>query len=94
MMPNPDIHMPLAQVCQDVKQRAAMLRRENSTLERLNHRRVFGAVLDGMIPAERINGRWYVRRDDLPKIAELLGVLPAPKIGRPRKVTQPAQVAA
>lgn len=79
--PDPNKHLPLAELLPGMK----MLNRESAILERLNHRRVFGAVLDGMIPAERINGRWYVNKADLPKIAELLGVMPAAKSGRSRK---------
>jgi hypothetical protein len=33
-------------------------------------------VVDGIIPAERVGGRWYVDRPDLPRVAEALG-LPA-----------------
>ena len=39
-----------------------------------NYRRLYGMILDGLIPAEPINSRWFVRRDDLSTIAAKLGL--------------------
>lgn len=36
--------------------------------------RLWQAMVDGEIPAERINGRWFVRKTDLAAIASLLGL--------------------
>lgn len=42
------------------------------------YRRVYAAACDARIPATRgENGRWMVRRDDLPAIADALGLPPA-----------------
>ncbi len=38
------------------------------------YRQCYNLALDGRLPTERRNGRLYVRRDDLPKIMELLGL--------------------
>ena len=35
------------------------------------------AIVEGAVPAERIRGRWYLKRADLPRIAETLGIRPA-----------------
>jgi hypothetical protein len=86
MKPDPDTHLPLALLCQDLRQRAAKSAAPNTVLASLNHRRVSSAALDATIPAERINGRWYVRKADLPRIAELLGVMPKPRVGRPPRM--------
>src|SRR3954447_12118859 len=71
MKPDPDIYMPLALVLQDLRS-DAKLAVNQSALDEWTHRRLSSAVLDGKIPAERINARWYVKRADLLKIAELL----------------------
>jgi hypothetical protein len=86
MKPDPDTHLPLALVCQEVRLRAARSSLPNNALEGLTHRRVSNAALDAAIPAERINGRWYVKKVDLPRIAELLGVMPKPRVGRPPRM--------
>lgn len=39
-----------------------------------NYRRVYMSVLDGRLAAHQKNGRWHVRRADLPEIAALLGL--------------------
>lgn len=36
------------------------------------HRKLHRLVLDGYLPAEMVNGRWFIRRTDLPTIAGLL----------------------
>lgn len=38
------------------------------------HRKLHQLVLDAQLPAEMVNGRWHVSRDDLPVIAERLGL--------------------
>ena len=44
----------------------------------VSYRRVYTAVLDGTVPAERdaSGSRWIVDADDLPEIAETLGRKP------------------
>jgi hypothetical protein len=43
-------------------------------IARTSYRRIWGAVANGVIPAERVGGRLYLRRIDLTKIAAALGV--------------------
>lgn len=31
-------------------------------------------VVEGAVPAERVRGRWFVARNDLPLVAEALGI--------------------
>lgn len=38
------------------------------------HRSLYAQVLDGVIPAEFINGRWRIKRADVPEIAAKLGL--------------------
>lgn len=38
------------------------------------YRSVYGKVLDGQIAAELVNGRYRVRRSQLPEIAEMFGL--------------------
>ena len=38
------------------------------------YRKLYLKVLDGLIPAERVDGRYFVRRVDLPGIAVTLGL--------------------
>lgn len=41
----------------------------------ISYRKLYTAVLDGRVPAERgDNGRWTLQKVDLPAIAEALGV--------------------
>ena len=44
----------------------------------VSYRRLYTAVLDGIVPAERdaSGSRWIVNPDDLPEIAETLGGKP------------------
>jgi len=37
-----------------------------------NNRKCYAKIVDGLLPAEKKNGRWYTRRRDLPEIAKLL----------------------
>lgn len=37
-----------------------------------NYRALYEAVLNGIIPAKKSAGRWYVARADVPKIPKLL----------------------
>jgi hypothetical protein len=45
-------------------------------ITRTSYRRIWGGVAAGVIPAERIGGRLFLRRSDLAKIAAALGVIP------------------
>ncbi|HKD37958.1 MAG TPA: hypothetical protein VKB78_14195 [Pirellulales bacterium] len=39
---------------------------------RPSYPQIYACVLDGIVPAERTTGRWYVRLADVPRIAEIL----------------------
>jgi hypothetical protein len=39
-----------------------------------SYRRINQHVADATIPAVRIGGRWFLRTEDLPQIAEILGL--------------------
>ena len=57
------------------------LTRELRTLtgqETPTKRKLYELIVDGYLPAEQVNGRWYVTRADLPAIAVKLGLAPAP----------------
>lgn len=41
------------------------------------YRKLHMLVLDGHLRTERVNGRHYVRKVDVPSIAEMLGMLPS-----------------
>ena len=93
MAPDPKIHRALACLLQDIRNEApagANIR----ALDDWSHRRVSTAALDAKIPAERINGRWYYRQADRQHIAEILGVLPKARIGRPPRHAAPCNEAA
>lgn len=38
------------------------------------YRVLYARVLNGELPAEQVNGRWHVRREDLPEIASHFGL--------------------
>ena len=82
MRPDPKTYDPLAQLLQDLRNDPE-LSVDPQAIEDLTHRRVFEAALNGQILAERINGRWYTKRANRQRNAELLGVMPKPRIGRP-----------
>ena len=44
------------------------------------YRRLWTEVVDGRIPAEQVNGRYQVRRTDLPAIAASLGMTARAKV--------------
>jgi hypothetical protein len=94
MAPDPKIHLALACLLQDFRS-DPKLAANVQVLDEWNHRRVLTAVLDGKIPAERINVRWYYRQADRQRIAEILGVTPKPRIGRParRQAASPSNAA-
>jgi hypothetical protein len=53
-----------------------------------SYRRIWGGVADGVIPAERVGGRLFLRRSDLAKIAATLGVIPTmPKPPRAKRLS-------
>jgi len=79
--------IPLPQLRQELRDAADRLGFEVSALDRVKHRAMHAAVLDGILPARCENGRWSVSRADLPKIAETLGVMPVRRPGRPTKAS-------
>jgi hypothetical protein len=38
-----------------------------------NYRELYSMTLNGIIPAEQHNGRWYFDRDQVPTIAAIIG---------------------
>lgn len=42
------------------------------------YRKLLAAALDGRLPATRHNGRWYVRKQDVPAAAVALGLAEPP----------------
>ncbi len=38
------------------------------------YRKIYNSVLDGDVPAEQVRGRWYVRRNNLKRVASALGL--------------------
>ncbi|APT48399.1 hypothetical protein HVPorG_04695 (plasmid) [Roseomonas mucosa] len=81
-MGSPD-RIPLSQLPRELRSAADILDREGKALQGVKYRTLYGAVLDGMIPAEQHGGRWYVQREDLPKIAQALGASGPATRGRP-----------
>ena len=47
-----------------------------------NYQALYRAVIDGRIPAERHDGRWWLRHEDMPEIARTFG-LPVPSEAEP-----------
>jgi hypothetical protein len=45
-----------------------------------SYRDLYMRVVDGRLPAHQTNGRWFIRRTDLPVIAEATGLASAPAI--------------
>lgn len=41
---------------------------------RCSYRLIWAAASNGKIPVERIGGRWFIRRSDVPTIAAALGL--------------------
>jgi hypothetical protein len=64
-MPHPD-KVPLAQLPRELQHLTGA--------RSPSYRTLYNAVLDAVIPAELINGRWYVDRSHLPAIAIQLGM--------------------
>ncbi len=87
MKPDPEIYLALAQLLPELRNDPGFAV-DPEALAGLVYRDVFNAALNGQIEAERINGRWYVKRADQRKNAERLGVLPKPRIGRPPRRTE------
>lgn len=58
-----------------------------------SYRKLWTMVVDGRLPAEQVNGRYQVRRSDIPEIAAKLGLIPAKPVKAARKA-QPALAAA
>jgi hypothetical protein len=46
----------------------------------LTHQQLYKGVLDGRYPAERLNGRWFIRDRSLRLIAEAYGLTPKVKV--------------
>lgn len=42
------------------------------------HRTIWNMAVNGRIPAEQENGRWYIRRADLPAVIAALGLAQQP----------------
>ncbi len=50
---------------------------KRATGETPKYRALYAKVLDGDIPAEKENGRWHYRHEDVPAIARALGLAAA-----------------
>ena len=74
-MAAPETHMAAAEVLPMLRRNTSDFSVDQQALDRLTNRIVVTAILDGKLPADRINGRWYVKRADMRQIAELLGAL-------------------
>jgi len=40
------------------------------------YRVLYNLIIDGRLPALKVRGRWFVRRDELAQVAEMLGMIP------------------
>lgn len=49
------------------------------------YRTIYNKVLDGVIPAEQHNGRWFVPRSELGTVAKALGLVPPADAPKPRR---------
>ena len=60
------------------------------------YQHIWKLIANGDLPAEQINGRWFIKRADLPAIAKLLGLLDpdAPRRGKKRNGIAKALAAA
>lgn len=86
--------IPLVELRLELQAKADLLGLETEALKNTKQRTIHGAVLDGMLPAVRENGRWFVYEDDLPTIAKTIGLIPQRKPGRPRKASSPSNAVA
>jgi hypothetical protein len=71
-----------------------MLGLEREALDGVTYGHARGAVLDGLLPAEKVGREWNVRRRHLPEVASVLGLRAKRKLGRPRKASAPSSNAA
>ena len=55
-----------------------------------NYRKLWSLTVDGRLPAEQVNGRYQVRRVDLPSIAALLGLVVPEDTSAPAKARKAA----
>ncbi|WP_424140010.1 hypothetical protein [Roseomonas chloroacetimidivorans] len=69
---------PLAFLLDDLNRYLTETGRDTAALAKLRYRGMQEAALDRKIPAERVNGRWHFSPDDLPRIAQALGLVPSP----------------
>lgn len=64
-----DTHIPITLLRKAVADAAGVPLDSLPPYQRLYHR-----VLDGVIPAEQVGRRWYVRKDDLPAVIAALNI--------------------
>lgn len=70
---------PLALLRTELQQAATSLGIAPDAAEHLpSHRVILTMALDGELPAERVNGRWYFRPARLPEIAAAFGLTTTP----------------
>lgn len=69
------MNIPLTDVAQSIE----VVTGEQVTVP---YRKIYGAVVDRIIPGVRLNGRWYVKSEHIPAIATALKL-----IGRGNKVS-------
>lgn len=96
MATHPEDLISLTELPRELRKVAEPLEVDASALTRVKYQALYGRVLDGVLPAERVGSRWFVRRKDLSAILVLLGLISpkAPRASRQRRQPSNAAVAA
>ncbi len=66
--------------------------KDPADVARCSYRLIWAAASNGMIRADRVGGRWFVRQSELPTIAEALGLKPPAAAKRTRAPSNAAAV--
>jgi hypothetical protein len=72
--PSPSDLIPLAQAPRELRASGGLICGDRNAWSRVRYQPIYGLVVDGTIPAERVGGRWAIRRRDLPAVAMALGL--------------------
>lgn len=94
MSGTPDDLIQLAQLPRELRDAADLIEREQTALNRVRYKNLYGAVVDGLVPAERVDGRWYVRRRSLPTIAQTFGLRIHTETSKPASRRRPSNAVA
>lgn len=92
--PSPDDLIPLPQLLRELRNAADILDLEREALNGVTYDRARGAILDGLMPAEKHGREWKIRRKDLPAVVSVLGLGVRRGPGRPRKAVSPSNAVA